>query len=426
MKEILKKNILSIVCGVIVIAAVIVYFVWVSGSLYPELDAAAKERKSQYETLNNLLSKSRTLPVIELKSAEPVPLPVFPTVRVIEQAKQVTAELTKQSNRILELATQMNRHEPLVPGVFPKPTDTAKIMFRDVYTRYVNQGIKERLMAANPPTVEDVAKAEQELWDKKYASQIYYVNGVEANREAIDQQYLAEIENLREVLEKQTAENHRCYLDQTAVNTSQAMKEGTASPPDAQVWFAQMATWVQTDLVDSIAALNDRVLKSKSQDPKAWNIINAPVKHVMSVNVPEGAEMYFRITDTSQEGLAAGAQDFMSSPTGRTSGPVYDVIKFTLVVKMDARYLPALIQEMARGKFITVHKVDTTSVDTSLARQDGFYYGEAPMVQATLTGEALMLRDWTLKLVPEVVKKDLPGNTPTGGEGEGGEVAAAQ
>jgi hypothetical protein len=125
--------------------------------------------------------------------------------------------------------------------------------------------------------------------------------------------------------------------------------------------------------------------------------------------------MYFRITDTSVEGISAGAQDFMSSPTGRTSGAIYDVIKFTLVVKMDAHYLPTLIQDLARGKFITVHKLDTTTVDPNLARDEGFYYGESPIVQATINGEALMLRDWTLKLVPEVVKKDLPGNTPAAG-----------
>jgi len=40
--------------------------------------------------------------------------------------------------------------------------------------------------------------------------------------------------------------------------------------------------------------------------------------------------------------------------------------------------------------------------------------------------EALMLRDWTLKLVPEIVKKDLPGNTPAaGGEGSSSEPVAA-
>jgi hypothetical protein len=418
---IVKKNILSIVCGVIVIGAVIAYFVFVTGKM-ADLETAAKQRKGQYDTLNNLLGKQRTLPVTELKTTTPVPLPVFPTLPIIERAKQVTTSLNGQSKQILQMAVQMNRHEPLVPGVFPKPNDTTKLMFRDSYKQYMEQGITQRLMAANPPTPEDVAKAEQKLWDEKYANKIYYVNGQEANREVVDREYLDEVNNLRETLERQTAENYRVYLDQTAVTRNQTLLTTGGTPPDAQVWYAQMAVWVQNDLVDSIAALNDRVLQKNFKDKKDWNIVNAPVKHVSRVSVPEGPEMYFRITDTSLEGVAAGAQDFMSSPTGRTSGAVYDVIKFELIVKMDAHYVPALIEEMARGKFITVHKVDTTSIDTTLARDEGFFYGNAPLVQTTLTGEALMLRDWTLPLVPEVVKKDLPGNTPTA---EGG-VAAAQ
>ena len=413
--EIVKKNILSIICGVIVIAAVVVYFVWVSGKLYPDLDAAARERKSQYETLNNLLGKTRNMPVIELKSSEPVPLPVFPTLPVIQHAKEVTSQLSAQSKQILKMASDLNRHEPLVPGVFPKPNDQTKLIFRDAYGRFVNEEIALRLKAASPPTEEEVAAEEEKLWNEKYAKKVYYVNGVEANRDIVDQEFFAETQHTRENLEQKIAETHKVYLDKTAVTTNSAIIKTDISPPDAQVWYAQMATWVQMDLLDAIARLN----------APAKSIIDAPVKHIVTVDVPQGAEMYFRITDTSIEGIQAGAQDFMSSPTGRTSGQVYDVIKFTLVLKMDAHYVPALIQEMARGKFITVHKVETSSVDSALARDDGFYYGEAPMVLVTMSGEALMLRDWTLKLVPEIVKKDLPGNTPAAGEGSSSEPVAA-
>ena len=411
--EIVKKNILSIVCGVIAIGAVVFYFVYVTGKLQPDLEAEAKQRKSQYDTLNNLLGKSRNLPVVDIKNTTPVPLPSFPTVDIIKQAKDVTSRLTGQSKQILALAVKLNQRPPLVPGVFPKPNDTAKLTFRDAYADYVTNQVPKLLNAASPPTVEDVTKEEDRLWNDKYAPKIIWVNGAEANREVVDREYLAEVADLRDTLEKKTAEEHRVYLDKGAVTTNEQLWKSEASPPDAQVWYAQMATWVQTDIINSIAALNERALKGKA--PKDQNIINAPVKHVMRVEVPQGAEMYFRITDTSKEGIAAGAQDFMSSPTGRTSGNVYDVIKFTLMVKMDARFVPALIEELARGKFITVHKVDTANVDTALAREEGFYYGESPIVQATFTGEALMLREWTLKLVPEIVKKDLPGNTPEAG-----------
>jgi len=411
--EIVKKNILSIVCGVIAIAPVVVYFVYVHGSLYPSLEEQAKVRQSNYDTLVNLMGKPRNLPVVKLDKADPVPLPGYPTIPVIEKAKEVTGKLTGQSAQILKVAVDMNRRPPLVQGVFPKPDDTSKFAFRDAYADFMTNGIKAILKGANPPTLEDVANAEQKLWDDKYASKVFMVNGVEANREVVDQEYLGEVANLRETLQKETAEKNMCYLDATAVKTNDALWQTSQSPPTPQVWYAQTALWVQADIVQSIADLNKRA--------GAHNIIDAPVKHVQSVEVPQGVEQFMRITDTSQEGLAAGMTDYMSSPTGRTSGSVYDVIKWTLVVKMDARYVAALIQELGRGKFITVHKVETTSVNTTLARDDGFFYGNSPVVQATLSGEALLLRDWTMKLVPESIKKDLPGAATT----EGGDSAAA-
>ena len=418
--ELVKKNIISIICGVIAIAAVVIYFVWVSGSLYPSLDAKAKERQSKYDTLVNLMGKTRNLPVIDLEKSEPVPLPAYPTVPVIEKAKQVTGLLSGQAKQITQVAVQMNYRPPLVKDVFPKPDDNAKFAFRDAYDVFISQELPKRLVAATPPTLEDVAAAEQKLWDEKYASRIHWINGVEANREVIDQEYLAEVANLRERLQRETAEKHRVYLDSTAITTNTVVWRAQQSPPTPQLWYAQTALWVQTEIVDSIAALNDRALKGQSQNQKDWNIINAPVKHIVTLDVPQGADQFMRITDTTKEDLAAGMEDFTSSPTGRTSGSVYDVIKWRLVVKMDATYLAALIQELSRGKFVTVHDVSTLSVDTTLAREDGFYYGNAPLVQATLNGESLLLRDWTMKLVPEVVKKDLPGAPPAP---EGGDAA---
>jgi hypothetical protein len=145
----------------------------------------------------------------------------------------------------------------------------------------------------------------------------------------------------------------------------------------------------------------------------------------VELSIPQGADQFIRITDTTKEDLAAGMEDFTSSPTGRTSGSVYDVIRFKLVVKMDATYVAALIQELSRGKFVTVHDISTLSVDTALARQDGFFYGNSPVVQATINGEALLLREWTNKLCPEVVKKDLPGAPPPAeGEKPAGPVAS--
>jgi hypothetical protein len=404
MMQIVKKNILSILCGVVVIIAVVVYFVYVSGSLYPNLEAAAKERQANYDKLAGLLTKTRTLPAVDFDKTEPVPMPAFPVELVIKRGQDAAKNLQGQAKTMMDLAVKFNRREPLVPGLFPKASGTDKIAFRDEYERWVMEHVPQLLRAANPPTEEDIGKAEEKLWEEKFAKRIYFVDGREENRELVDKEYNAEIEGLREKMERETAEKNMVYLDPTAITTNPALLKTEQTPDTAAVWYAQTAMWVQEDVGRSIADLN--------KNARATNIIDAPVKHIVTLDVPQGPEQYIRATTTAggEEGAAAPATpQYGVSPTGRVSGDKFDVVKFTLVVKMDAAYVPALLQELGRGKFIAIHKVELSSVDSQLAREDGFFYGPNPVVQATISGESLLLREWTSKLVPEVVKKELPG-----------------
>lgn len=408
MMQIVKKNILSIVCGVIVIIALVVYFVFVSGSMYPQLETAANERKAAYEKLSGLLTKSRTLPAVDFEKTEPVPLPAFPVEQVIQQGQAAAKNLQGQAARIMQIAVGFNKREQLVPGLFPKAQGLDKVAFRDAYAIWLSDRIPKMLNAANPPTEEDIAAAEDKLWNDKYSKQIVLINDQEdpANREMVNKAYFAEIEGLREKMERETAEKNMVYLDPTAITTNAAVFKVDQTPDTASVWYSQSAMWVQEDIARSIADLNVRA--------GAKNIIQAPVKHIVTLDVPHGPEQYLRAAPTSSGGDDASAAppatpQYTVSPTGRVSGPNYDVVRFTLVVKMDASYVPALLQELSRGKFIAIHKVELSSVDSQLAREDGFFYGPNPVVQATVSGESLLLREWTSKLVPEVVKKDLPG-----------------
>jgi hypothetical protein len=375
--------------------------------MYPKLEAAANERKAAYDTLAGLVSKSRTLPQVDFEKTEPVPLPGFPVEMVIARGEEASKDLQGQATQMMAMAVKLNRREPLVPNLFPKAEGMNKATFRDAYAVWVSHHVPQLLRAANPPTEEDIALAEDKLWNEKFSKQIILVDGQEdpQNREMVNKAYLAETEGLREKMERETAEKNMVYLDPTAITTNASVFKVDQTPDTAQVWFAQTAMWVQEDVARSIADLNKRV--------GAKNIIESPVKHVVTLDVPQGMEQYLRAPGSGSsggEGESAAAPttpQYTVSPTGRVSGQHYDVVKFNLVVKMDAAYVPALLQELSRGKFIAIHKVDLSSVDSELAREDGFFYGPNPVVQATISGESLLLRDWTSKLVPEVVKKDL-------------------
>jgi hypothetical protein len=419
MAQLLKKNILSVICGVVVILAVVAYFVFVTG-LYTGsdgLEAKAKERQSKYDQLQGLITKQRTLPVVELNSTStPRQLEVFPTKEVIEVGTGITKQLQDQSKQIVEIARQYNQRPPLMANFFPNPTDPQKYRFRDAYKIHMTQELPKILQAAAPPTEADVQEAREKLWRDKYADLIITVNGREANRELIDRQYTDEIEGLLEKLEREVALKHRMYIETEAINKNElVLSEGT--PPTDQMWYAQTATWIQDDLVQAIAGFNDRELQKFK--PNERNIMNAPVKHLINLQVPQGIDQYIAKSANTQEGEPGqGQTDYNLSPTGRNSSALYDVVKFTMVVKMDARFVARYIQELGRGKFLTVHKVNFTAVDNAQAKADGFVYGNAPIVQVQLAGEALLMRSWTKPLVPDKVKPNLPLFDQPAGEGE--------
>ena len=73
--------------------------------------------------------------------------------------------------------------------------------------------------------------------------------------------------------------------------------------------------------------------------------------------------------------------------------------------------------------------MNLTAVDNAVAKADGFVYGNAPIVQVQLAGEALLMRSWTKPLVPEKVKPNLPEFDKSSGEGDAAkpaQTAAAQ
>ena len=405
MADILKKNILSILCGVVVLIAVAAYFFFVTGLFHGDgsLEAKANERKEQYERLNTLVSKTRNLPLVDLETPNPVPMQVFPTEAVIQAGQQVTDQLKAQAEAMEKEAAKRNQRPPLL-AIFPKPNDIQKIEFRGAYEAFILEQIPKLLQAGTPPTEEQVAEAEDRLWNEKYADQIYTVEGKEVNRPAIEEAYKDEITTLRDTLEKQIATKNKMYLDADAISVNAQLFKSADSAPTNEVWYAQTALWVQHDVVRSIADLNKN----------AKSVTDAPVKHLVQLKVLPGKAQYIMkaaAAPSGDEGAAAAptGPDYTLSPTGRICNSVYDVVQFELIVKMDGHYVPTLVQELSRDKFVTVHKVELTGVDTELARVDGYYYGKAPMVQATITGEGLLLHKWTEALVPDVVKKEMPG-----------------
>jgi hypothetical protein len=93
------------------------------------------------------------------------------------------------------------------------------------------------------------------------------------------------------------------------------------------------------------------------------------------------------------------------SPTGRISNPMYDVVQFTLVIRVDASQIPNFIQTLGQDRLIDVYNINQVSVDSIDAKSQGYIYGPLPVVQLTLNCEALFMRQWTYPLMPDAIRK---------------------
>jgi hypothetical protein len=96
------------------------------------------------------------------------------------------------------------------------------------------------------------------------------------------------------------------------------------------------------------------------------------------------------------------------SPTGRVSNALYDVLHFRLTIRVDATRIPDVLQALSRNRYITVLNLKASAVDTAEQAALGFFYGQnVPVVELTIDGEVLQLRQWTVPLMPLAVKRAL-------------------
>jgi hypothetical protein len=270
--------------------------------------------------------------------------------------------------------------------------------------------------------------AAQKLWREKYQPQVEIRDGrndpsSEARaKQAFDQELLT----LPAQIRAGRAEEILVYAEPTSIEVHpQIISPGaaaggvTSAPPNAAaIWYAQLNYWIQKDVAEAIYAINE----------PHGNVTKAPVKKLIKLNIQSyrGAKPLTAGSAMPPGGMYPGemmdmgampdmggaapqaASTFDLSPTGRTSNAVYDVIPFTLDVHVEADQLPAFLLELSRNRFITAYQVSASAIDSVvLGATDNVVYGTKPVVHATIACEALMLRNWTVPLMPLAVRQQL-------------------
>jgi hypothetical protein len=287
-------------------------------------------------------------------------------------------------------------------------------------------GIPKMMNATNPPSNEELTEIAQEIWDNNYKNRILLVAGQDNYQDVANQFTFEVVANLKEQEQRKRATSHMVYLDEFSLATSDAIQPGRV-PKKHEIWFAQVGLWIEQDVAKAIVAANKG----------AKNILDAPVKHLYSLKMPFGGDMYVRGAGApGAEGAAVptdanGApQLFAASPTGRACNDLYDVVHFDLILRVDYSKIPQILNELERDRLFTVLTTSVSNVDAAEEKNKyGYIYGDQPVAELTLTCEALFLRSWTVDkennfknaVMPQAVRQHV-GAEPGPGLGLGGGV----
>lgn len=467
--ELVKKNLVSIICGVIALVAVVLYFFPVSG-WYTDFHAQLQERVTEGSRADKALQMHFDLPVIT--GEKPEPLPKFPNDAIISQGREQMAGVHAKAGEALAYVIDLNRqgHELLVPAALPdKPQNGVALnKFKDEYLRVTTPsdkpttrpagaadapGVHQNLMddilhAVAPPTQEEINAAKFKLWAEKYEPQVIEVKKdmgpgqppqvTKPNQRDVALQFLKDTATFDEDFRRKRATEFKVYMTADALSGSPAMNTtDTTTPSTDDVWYAQMNLWVQQDICRAIRDLNLNPKDPKKayhpkDNPDVPGIARSRVKHVLQIGVSPGFAMYVAAPAVPGATPAAGGQvgpvsvaeadpkmyTIPGGVTGRVCNNMYDVVHSTVTVVCGESSVPSLVRAIQNNRLVNVLSIDNVvKVDNAAARDLGYDYGTEPVVRATLSLEHLFMRGWTADVagapMPQGVKTLLGVQAPT-------------
>lgn len=386
--ELLKRHIFYIVCGIIGAGAIAVAIVGVNAMAAVETD------------MNKAISLSS-----RVRSAGRF------NKDMIEQQNERVQKITSIYNKVVELAVKDAGHEQLVPGFFPTAPFADMFTFSAQY-RVALDELFQRLKAGTPPTPAEIADAatriEEEIALRRVAGDFdeTELNGERTNAAGVVSAAAAKLDpEIRAAITK--AHNIYCYAIPAGSDSAESPSSFTVvpevynvggTPPDVlRYWWAQVTLWVQQDVVEALARVNEQAAERlQAQDQTPW-VGNLPVKELRKLTVEEG----YVNRDTIY------AHHF----TGNVSTDEYEVLYYRMSLVVDVRDLPEIVAELCKNQFTTLFALRYQVEPPNLAMVDRIYGGE-PAVGVFMEFEKIMFSKPYLGMMPDPVLAQLGKERP--------------
>jgi len=343
--------------------------------------------KTKWDALSNA-SVSLTLP-----PAAPGQTPTphhydAPNPAVIEYFKVHRKSIEEQVKQVTVEAELINKegHTALVEGVFPTPANTTKTI--DFAEALVGKGEKpsayqvllDRIKAggpADPIKVREVlTESLQQAIDRNKAQ-----NSTDKLSDE-DQKKLGEkLSEIRIGQYMAHAKDISVYATRDALRGNILRGIPPEPPAVADCWKWQEDYWVISDVLTAVGEAN-------KVNGKLTGVDQSVVKRILDVVIYPLESSGTPITGRKNS----------------SANKSYDIRNATLKVIVSSSRLPQLIDAISRTDFMTVADVSFVEVERFRDLEQGFYYGDEHVIEATLTLETIWLRSWTTVLMPEAEK----------------------
>ena len=410
----------------VVLSLGVLVWIWLQGGALQERMA---ERDTRIGQLDRMMRKSITVPAKDPDGEPRIIRGITINPHTIDQLSGVVGRMNEEYEQTRDFAIETNRagHTTLSDGLFPEPEDPAlPIEARQKYRWLLpsmlqtpSEGSSLPQIKAGMPPAESRLKNRIDQFEASFKESLKPAGSDEVSLSEEDWNKLNNEKRTRlKDMIKSRAEQLHVYAQPNPGSEGfpldfAELREAT-DPEPYQLWEAQLELWVQQDLIQAIAIANN------VDDPDA-NVINAPVKRLMSIQVVPGYVGLHTQGGIANESGGASApyqqpeeysapdrtnlpRNFLVGPTGRVSNPTYDVRHARLEAIVDYHQLPKLFEAISSVNFMTVLDCSVRDVDEFKAYRQGFLYGKGDAVRVNMVIESLWMRAWTEELMPPRVR----------------------
>ena len=338
---------------------------------------------------------------------------------------------------VIERAHSLNRYEPLKPLAsaegeifFPESTQYGPLAFRDAYRAQFDLFLK-RLKAGTPPTRVEIDQMQELIDEEKHAREFQKGDedgpgggGPAGEDEYAEKEHASGLITATEAWKTaasraaiQKARSLHCYATRDSFDENAKVYQGL-SPQLVDMWNAQLTLWVQQDVVDSIARINNEAAEQvKSAGKRAW-IGVLPIKDLISIRVSDYIENAASGSGPEVLGdnpsFPPGTPDTVFTRNGSTD--LYELVQFSLKMVVDVRDLPLIIDGICKDKFHTLLNITYAYEREALEtlQMEGKIYGSETVVKVVMDFETIFFGDIYRPLMPDAVLgkigKERPGD----------------